>query len=225
MLRRLSYASMLTVALVSSGALAQSTNDTGNPVKPPAQDQASKTSEPAAQSGTESPSGEMFVKEQAKTQWRAAKLVGVAVYGADNQKIGKITDVMMSHDGAAQVIVIGVGGFLGFGAKEVGVPFTALQWQTEPRKIPATDQPPANPIGATGGGGSPTASQTTSQPPMKQIDPAATEASQGYPDKAILKVTLAELKSAPDFKYAPSPLAETESGSPAGGKPAQSQSQ
>ena len=43
---------------------------------------------------------------------------------------------------------------------------------------------------------------------MKETDPAATEASQGYPDKAILNVTLAELKAAPDFKYAPSPLSE-----------------
>jgi hypothetical protein len=40
---------------------------------------------------------------------------------------------------------------------------------------------------------------------MKETDPAATEASQGYPDKAILNVTLAELKGAPDFQYAPSP--------------------
>ena len=40
---------------------------------------------------------------------------------------------------------------------------------------------------------------------MKETDPAATEASQGYPDKAILNVTLAELKAAPDFKYAASP--------------------
>jgi hypothetical protein len=43
---------------------------------------------------------------------------------------------------------------------------------------------------------------------MKETDPAATEASQGYPDKAVLNVTLAELKAAPDFKYAPSPLSE-----------------
>jgi hypothetical protein len=44
---------------------------------------------------------------------------------------------------------------------------------------------------------------------MKETDPAATEASQGYPDKAVLNVTLDELKSAPDFKYASSTLAES----------------
>ena len=51
---------------------------------------------------------------------------------------------------------------------------------------------------------------------MKETDPAATEASQGYPDKAILNVTLDQLKAAPDFKYAPSPLSEAAT-QPAGG--------
>ena len=43
---------------------------------------------------------------------------------------------------------------------------------------------------------------------MKETDPAAAEASQGYPDKAVLNVTLAELKAAPDFKYASSTLSD-----------------
>jgi hypothetical protein len=51
---------------------------------------------------------------------------------------------------------------------------------------------------------------------MKETDPAATEASQGYPDKAILNVTLDELKAAPDFQYAQSPTAEAAT-QPAGG--------
>jgi hypothetical protein len=94
-------------------------------------------------------------------------------------------------------MVIGVGGFLGFGKKDVAVPFSAMQWRTEPRKTPATDQP--TPITATRG---------QQPPPMKETDPAATEASQGYPDKAVLNATLADLKAAPDFQYAPSPMSE-----------------
>ena len=53
---------------------------------------------------------------------------------------------------------------------------------------------------------------------MKETDPAATEASQGYPDKAILNVTLDELKAAPDFKYASSTLADSDM-QPAGCRP------
>ena len=36
---------------------------------------------------------------------------------------------------------------------------------------------------------------------MKEVDPATAAAAQGYPAKAVLNVTLAELKAAPDFKY------------------------
>src|SRR5271166_1859778 len=93
--------------------------------------------------------------------------------------------------------------------KDVAVPFSTMQWKTEPRKVPATEQPPTNPVASTSG-------QTAEPPPMKETDPAATEASQGYPDKAILDVTLAQLKAAPDFQYAPSPVAESET-RPAGG--------
>ena len=127
----------------------------------------------------------------------------MGVYGPDDKQIGKIDDILMDHDGEAQAVVIGVGGFLGFGKKDVAVPFSAMQWRTEPRKVPATDQPPTNPVASTTG-------QPAGPPPMKETDPAATEASQGYPDKAILNVTVAQLKAAPDFHYAPSPQADVD---------------
>jgi hypothetical protein len=82
-----------------------------------------------------------------------------------------------------------------------------MQWRTEARKVPApaADQPPSST-------GNPAAPGTTiaQQPPMKETDPATAEASQGYPDKAILNVTLEELKAAPDFKYASTTLADTD---------------
>jgi hypothetical protein len=96
-------------------------------------------------------------------------------------------------------VVIGVGGFLGLGTKEVAVPFTAMRWRTEARVVPITNPPLANPPGSTG--------DTNERRTQKMTDPAATEASQGYPDKAFLSVTLEQLQSAPDFEYAPSPLA------------------
>jgi sporulation protein YlmC with PRC-barrel domain len=191
MLRTLAYTTLFSTALI--GPSAYGADNPRAPGDQPAQAQA--------------PSGVNFVTSQEKTQWRAPKLVGVGVYGSDDKQIGKIDDLLMDRNGAAQTVVIGVGGFLGFGKKDVAVPFSAMQWRTEGRKMPATDQPPANPA-APG--------TSAQQPPMKETDPAATEASQGYPDKAILNVTLAELKAAPDFKYAPSPLAESDM-RPAGG--------
>ena len=142
--------------------------------------------------------GDSFVKEQAINQWRASKLVGVSVMGPDQKKIGKIADVLVDHDGNAQVVVVSVGGFLGMGAKEVGVPFKTMQWRTEGRAA-ATAGPPMT---STNG------NATDAPAPVVKTDPAAVEASQGYPDMGVLNMTTAQLQSAPDFKYARAPTAD-----------------
>ncbi len=53
--------------------------------------------------------------------------MGVGVFGPDDKQIGKIDDVSMNQNGAAQTVVIGAGGFLGFGKKDVAVPFSAAR--------------------------------------------------------------------------------------------------
>ena len=169
MLKNLGYAGLIGAALIAAPVLA-----------PPAAAQAA---------------GDNFVKEQAINQWRASKLVGVSVMGSNQEKIGKIADVLLDHDGNAQVVVVSVGGFLGMGAKSVGVPFKAMQWRTEGRTVAIVGAPNASPGDAN--------NATTIK-----SDPAKTEASQGYPDMGVLEMTKAQLQSAPDFKYAPSPTAD-----------------
>jgi len=169
---------------------------------------------PAAQPGpAAAPSADKFVPAQKVDEWRAAKLVGVTVVGADNKKLGKISDVLIDHNGAAQVVVISAGGFLGVGGKIVGVPFKEMKWHTEGRTVQISTAPPpsgGNGAGGAGGGGSAGAGVATTK-----TDPAATEASQGYPDVAQLDMTEAQLKQAPDFKYATEPAAPGDSGSAA----------
>ena len=151
-----------------------------------------------------------FVPSQSIDEWRAAKLVGVTVVGSDNKKLGKISDVLIDHNGAAQVVVISAGGFLGVGGKVVGVPFKEMKWHTEGRTVQISTAPPPS-----GGGGNSAGTGVATT----KTDPAATEASQGYPDVAELDMTEAQLKQAPEFKYAPEPATPGESGpaaSPAG---------
>jgi sporulation protein YlmC with PRC-barrel domain len=157
---------------------------------------------PAAAQAT----GDPFVKEQALNQWRASKLVGVSVTGPNQEKIGKISDVLLDHDGNAQIIVVSVGGFLGIGAKDVGVPFKTMQWRTEGRTVAIT-------------GAAPSASTTGDATTARAVksDPAATEASQGYPDMGMLNMTKAQLQSAPDFKYTPTPTADAGGAAAPGG--------
>lgn len=196
MLRTLAYTALCSAALIGSSAYAA--DNSAAPANPPAQ------TAPAAQA--QSPSGVNFVTAQQKTQWRAPKLIGVGVYGPDDKQIGKIDDLLIDQNGSVPTAVIGVGGFLGFGKKDVAVPFSAIQWRTEPRQAPAAaPEPPAS-------AGNPAAPGTTTaqQPAMKEVDPAMAAAAQGYPDKAVLNVTLAQLKAAPDFKYASTALAESE---------------
>jgi hypothetical protein len=69
-----------------------------------------------------------FIAEQGKDQWLASKnLIGAKVGGSDNQTVGSINDLLMEKSGNVLAAVIGVGGFLGIGSKNVAVSFKSLQ--------------------------------------------------------------------------------------------------
>jgi sporulation protein YlmC with PRC-barrel domain len=56
------------------------------------------------------------------------------VYDPGDNKIGEIMDVLVDRDGKATALIIGVGGFLGMGEKDVAVPFHAVQVTTKDNK-------------------------------------------------------------------------------------------
>lgn len=70
-----------------------------------------------------------FVQTQDSSEWRSSKLVGASVYGPDDKSIGSIDDLIVDQQGAIKAAVIGVGGFLGVGQKDVAVPFDELKIQ------------------------------------------------------------------------------------------------
>jgi hypothetical protein len=47
----------------------------------------------------------------------------------DNEDLGQIRDVIISMDGMVQGVVVGVGGFLGFGEKDVIIGLDKLEIQ------------------------------------------------------------------------------------------------
>jgi hypothetical protein len=49
------------------------------------------------------------------------------VYDPGDNKIGEIMDVLVDRDGKITTLIVGVGGFLGIGEKDVAVPFNAVQ--------------------------------------------------------------------------------------------------
>lgn len=51
------------------------------------------------------------------------------VYDPSNNKIGSIDDVVVSDNGQITAFIVGVGGFLGAGEKDVAMPFNAVHAQ------------------------------------------------------------------------------------------------
>jgi sporulation protein YlmC with PRC-barrel domain len=48
------------------------------------------------------------------------------VYDPSDAKIGEINDVLLHKDGKVGAVIVGIGGFLGMGEKDVAVPFSAI---------------------------------------------------------------------------------------------------
>lgn len=146
-----------------------------------------------------------FITQQQVGEVRAPKLVGVSVYDKDNKSIGKIDDLLMDKEGKVQAVVIGVGGFLGIGKKDVALPYDAIHWQTEQRTVATNGVAPGAAPGTTNNSLAGTTTPTNNaaaQPQQKTVDPAKTEAYNGYPDRAVVDMSQQQLKDAPEFKYA-----------------------
>jgi sporulation protein YlmC with PRC-barrel domain len=54
-----------------------------------------------------------------------------SVYDPSDSKIGEIMDVLVDRDGKVVALIVGVGGFLGMGEKDIAVPFKAVQFRTK----------------------------------------------------------------------------------------------
>jgi hypothetical protein len=128
-------------ALMLSGAMAQTPAPSSPPASTPpaastpapADKPAASTPAPADKSAADKPAAAdktaaasekgkpTFVASQKPDQWLASKFKGTDVVGADSKKIGDVTDVLFDKDGKIEAFVIGVGGFLGIGSKEVAL--------------------------------------------------------------------------------------------------------
>jgi sporulation protein YlmC with PRC-barrel domain len=183
-MRTTSFAAALAATALSTGfALAQT-------AAPPAAPPATTTEKPAMSSTAAST---QFMTILAADQMRGSKLIGVDVYGSDNSKIGDIDELILDKDGKIQAVVVGVGGFLGIGTKDVAFPYSELTFVEEAARTaaaPAAVSTPANP-NAPATTGSTTTTTTTTK---------ATE-NDGVPDHATVKMTKADLQAAPEFHY------------------------
>jgi sporulation protein YlmC with PRC-barrel domain len=74
-------------------------------------------------SGTEG----MFIQQQGPGEVLASSLIGSTVENPAGESLGDINDVVLTDEGIVDGIVIGVGGFLGIGEKDVAVSFESIE--------------------------------------------------------------------------------------------------
>jgi sporulation protein YlmC with PRC-barrel domain len=121
--------------------------------------------------------------------WRASKLVGLDVYNDQNEKLGDVSEVLIDKSGKVAGVVIGVGGFLGMGQRDIMVEMSKLKFVDEPVRASDTNR------GTTGAGDRAT---------NDRRDNSAARASdrKWFPDHAVLSgATKDSLKNMPEFKF------------------------
>ncbi|WP_159586116.1 PRC-barrel domain-containing protein [Chelativorans xinjiangense] len=113
MIRKL-LATTAIATLVATGAVAQTTAPTGDPTTLDQQ-----------------PAEEMTIRAEGNL---ASNIIGEAVYngtGEDAENIGSVRDLVIDKEGNVEAIVVGVGGFLGIGQKEVALEYDLAQWSEQ----------------------------------------------------------------------------------------------
>jgi sporulation protein YlmC with PRC-barrel domain len=160
-------AALLASSLLSAPALAQSTQ------------------QPAGPSATAGQS----MKQQLGT-WRTSKMIGLNVYNDNNQKVGDINELITEASGKVNLVVIGVGGFLGMGERNVALPWNQVKFVMEPVAGGAASTSTTRTT--TTGAGTPTATTTTTTTTMGNRD---------FPDHGVINMTKDQLAALPEFKY------------------------
>jgi sporulation protein YlmC with PRC-barrel domain len=111
-MKTLTSALLLGTLMASGPAIAAQ-----NSAQPSDQTTAVPRSNPSSQTLTQLPTSGLQVSDFYKQ----------SVYDPKDNKIGDVKDLILEKDGRVNAAIIGVGGFLGAGEKDVAVPFDQLQ--------------------------------------------------------------------------------------------------
>ena len=66
--------------------------------------------------------------------WTVTNYYKQSVYDTKQNKIGAVDDVLLDKTGKVSALIVGVGGFLGMGEKDVAVPFDAVKAEKKDNK-------------------------------------------------------------------------------------------
>lgn len=135
-LSTMAAAAVLMASTAIAPVFAQTANPSANPSAPsPAAPAApadpavkpmeSPATPPVAGDSAANASGG-YLTEQAETQVSANDFIGKSVRNAENESIGDVNDLIFEENGGIVAAIIGVGGFLGIGEKDVALPIEKI---------------------------------------------------------------------------------------------------
>ena len=163
MLSKFLAAAALGTALIAAPAMAQN-----NKMSDSKSSSASTTNQTATAAGL----------------WQGSKLINLNVYNDQGEKIGSIKELMVDKSGNISSAVVGVGGFLGMGERDVAIKWGDLKFSNEPVKTSSSSNTTTRP-GTTGAG----SNASSSNGPKT------------YPDHAVFNASKDQLKAMPQFDY------------------------
>jgi hypothetical protein len=123
MIRTISYAA-LALFLVSApiSVLAQNAPASDQAGQPPATVLPDATAAPEAMAKENPPKpveGQIILQD--KSTFLASAIIGSSVYSPSDQSVGDVNDLVIKPTGEIEAVVVGVGGFIGIGEKDVAI--------------------------------------------------------------------------------------------------------
>jgi sporulation protein YlmC with PRC-barrel domain len=162
-----------------------------------------------------------FMTQMQGEQMMASKLIGTTVVSTNNESIGDVNDVILDRNGQVLAVVVGVGGFLGIGEKDVAVPFKSLEFASRQQLNAMNNSGTAagnnvNTTGSTTGGATNRSTATTGNTGGNGTSaaPDTAASNNSSPDRVVLRMTKAELQAAPTFHSSGNNSSSNSAGSP-----------
>jgi hypothetical protein len=128
MIRTISYAALaLFLVSVPASVLAQNAPASDPATQPPA------TALPDATAIERPPTPvEGQIITQDKATLLASSIIGGSVYSPANESIGDVNDLVVKPTGEIEAVVVGVGGFIGIGEKDVAIALNRFTMEPTP---------------------------------------------------------------------------------------------
>lgn len=150
-MRKLLLTTTLALPLTMGAAFAQDTAPAADPAMEPAPmtdtgtapatdmgttDMATTSTEDADDAAAAASAADKVEVQQAANEWRVDWITGTNVTSPDGENIGSISDLIVDGDtGEMKAAIVGVGGFLGIGQKQIALPWTDLTVNSDAQEI------------------------------------------------------------------------------------------